>query len=153
MAYADVLKGPRWKEKRRRIIARDGGRCLECGSSRNLQVDHKKYDGMPWEVDNHFLQTLCDRCHIQITKLRRKLNDIVAEMNSVDLVRAIDQLGQFKRAVLRPLQVILEKCERDRVAILAQSYTPTLGRMLEEIDERTETIYSILQASARENFA
>jgi 5-methylcytosine-specific restriction endonuclease McrA len=45
------------------IFNRDGGKCLKCGSTENLTLDHKVsvYRGGSDTYDN--LQTLCNRCN------------------------------------------------------------------------------------------
>ena len=49
--------------KRKNIIKRDGGKCLQCGSTENLTVDHiipkSKGGSNKWEN----LQTLCYDCN------------------------------------------------------------------------------------------
>jgi 5-methylcytosine-specific restriction endonuclease McrA len=51
--------GQQWANLRRRIITRDGGACVACGSARRLQVHH--IDGTARDTSN--LVTLCNRCH------------------------------------------------------------------------------------------
>lgn len=45
------------------ILKRDGYKCVYCGSSENLQIDHIKsvYNGGENRIDN--LQTLCKSCN------------------------------------------------------------------------------------------
>jgi 5-methylcytosine-specific restriction endonuclease McrA len=49
--------------KRKVVIQRDGGKCVRCGSTRNLQVHHikKHWEGGSDHLSN--LITLCARCH------------------------------------------------------------------------------------------
>jgi hypothetical protein len=52
-----------WKHLKRQIRARDGGRCVSCGSTTLLHVDHidpLSRGGSNWP---HNLQTLCKSCH------------------------------------------------------------------------------------------
>lgn len=55
----------RWKKLRKRIIERDGGVCVKCGSDYRLQVDHiiphNGSEELMWDEFN--LQTLCAKCH------------------------------------------------------------------------------------------
>lgn len=70
-AYGALLFRREWKEKRERILQRDGYRCRICGSIANLQVHHKQYHFnkttnrkcLPWEYDDKYLVTLCESCH------------------------------------------------------------------------------------------
>lgn len=49
-----------WNRRRRRVIRRDGGRCVWCGSSKQLEVDHIG-DRHDHSYEN--LRTLCHDCH------------------------------------------------------------------------------------------
>lgn len=69
--YADLLQRSEWLKKREVILVRDQHRCLNCGSSNNLQVHHRQYHRdvktgnfkKPWEYKDHYLITLCFDCH------------------------------------------------------------------------------------------
>lgn len=69
-SYGALLFNPKWKEKRKKILERDGFHCIVCGSMENLEVHHKQYhvtpDGLkyaPWNYDDKFLVTICKKCH------------------------------------------------------------------------------------------
>jgi len=74
--YLSLLKSPRWFQKRKEILERDGNKCRNCGSVKNLEVHHKQYHYhkatktmvMPWNYDNKYLITLCKVCHELGTK-------------------------------------------------------------------------------------
>lgn len=63
--YSELLRDPRWQKKRLEILERDNWSCESCGSKDNtLHVHHLKYQkGNPWDTDERYLQTLCDKCH------------------------------------------------------------------------------------------
>lgn len=66
VSYGEKLKNPLWQKKRLEIMQRDDFRCHQCLDSKStLNVHHKKYiyGRDPWEYDNKYLVTLCDRCH------------------------------------------------------------------------------------------
>lgn len=65
MTYEEQLQDPRWKKRRQEIIDMNWGYCTCCGTSKNIQVHHKRYfDGlMAWEYPNSLLTTLCANCH------------------------------------------------------------------------------------------
>lgn len=65
--YADYLKSDAWKERRRRILARDGFKCVLCGSGINLNVHHLTYINKGHEEDDD-LVTLCQKCHEKVHK-------------------------------------------------------------------------------------
>ena len=56
---------PSWKRIREKIIKRDAGICVTCGTDKNLMVHHKKpkSDGGDDSLDN--LETLCKSCHLK----------------------------------------------------------------------------------------
>ena len=53
-----------WKKRRLRILDRDGWRCVLCGASSRLEVDHIQplWEGGAEEDSN--LRALCKSCHI-----------------------------------------------------------------------------------------
>lgn len=69
--YRDLLKTPQWRRKRKLILNRDKNHCLNCNSRKNLQVHHRQYQFnkitgdfiVPWDYDNKYLISLCDKCH------------------------------------------------------------------------------------------
>src|SRR5690606_22999315 len=69
--YGATLLDIRWKNKRKEILSRDGGKCVICRSTDKLQVHHRQYHFVqrlnrfkdPWEYDNNLMITLCQSCH------------------------------------------------------------------------------------------
>ncbi|MGZ3813588.1 MAG: HNH endonuclease [Mucilaginibacter sp.] len=69
--YGGLLFDQRWKTKRGEIVRRDGGHCVICNSTEELQVHHRQYQfikqvnafKMPWDYPDHLLITLCKNCH------------------------------------------------------------------------------------------
>jgi hypothetical protein len=69
--YNTLLKNPQWFTKRNTILARDNNRCRCCGTKTELQVHHRQYHvvkrtgqkQLPWEYNNKYLITLCNKCH------------------------------------------------------------------------------------------
>lgn len=64
-SYAAYLASPAWKALRRRVMERDRWRCVLCGSKKNLQVHHDRYDGLGRE-ELRDLKTVCTACHEHI---------------------------------------------------------------------------------------
>ena len=69
-SYNEDLNDERWKEKREKILKRDGYKCRWCGSIDRLQVHHKYYNKYPdgsmvraWDYPDDALMVLCDDCH------------------------------------------------------------------------------------------
>ncbi len=67
---ARARKSPRWAAVRFEAKRRDGFRCVSCGTSMRLEVDHKipvrDAPELAYELSN--LQTLCLPCHSRKTK-------------------------------------------------------------------------------------
>jgi hypothetical protein len=64
--YAEMLKDPRWQQKRLEIMQRDNFTCQHCGAKdRELQIHHLIYNknNKPWEYKDDELITLCSKCH------------------------------------------------------------------------------------------
>lgn len=65
--YAELLLDPRWQRRRLEVFQRDGWRCRCCRTAtRQLHAHHIAYlKGLaPWEYEEHWLISLCDRCHV-----------------------------------------------------------------------------------------
>lgn len=70
-SYGSLLFHPKWKSKRKEVLARDIYRCIHCNSDKNLQVHHRQYQFIvsqqqfrpPWDYPDHLLITLCESCH------------------------------------------------------------------------------------------
>ncbi|WP_276482591.1 HNH endonuclease [Paraflavitalea pollutisoli] len=70
-SYGGKLLHPKWKARRKAILARDRHRCIHCKNDNDLQVHHRQYHFVasqnqfrdPWDYSDHLLITLCERCH------------------------------------------------------------------------------------------
>lgn len=64
MKYSEKLKHPKWQKKRLEILQRDNFTCVLCGDKETeLQINHLKYTGEPYDAPNKDLETLCKHCH------------------------------------------------------------------------------------------
>lgn len=66
--HAKELALPKWKEKREEVFERYGKQCVECGSTKNIQVHHLIYrkGHHLWEYNVNELIPLCKKCHQKI---------------------------------------------------------------------------------------
>lgn len=70
-SYRHLLFDPRWKTRRKEILARDQQACVICKGKHELQVHHRQYHfvvrenkfRLPWEYADYLLITLCEPCH------------------------------------------------------------------------------------------
>jgi hypothetical protein len=68
-AYSELLRHPRWQQKRLGVMARDEWKCVKCGETeRDLQVHHLYYlpDHLPWEYPDDAFVTYCELCHEKV---------------------------------------------------------------------------------------
>ncbi len=91
--YSQKLRDPRWQRKRLEIMQRDGFKCTCCGDSMTtLNVNHLQYAGQPWEVDDRYLETLCESCH----SWRTCFDQWVKTLATVD-IQALVNKGAIQR--------------------------------------------------------
>lgn len=95
-SYYELLKHPKWQEKRLRIMERAGFKCENCEENESmLAVHHSYYErGLdPWEYPDESLHCLCDPCHKYAETLRVGINRLLGEM---DFSRLLQLLGILK---------------------------------------------------------
>lgn len=83
MNYSEKLRSPLWQKKRLEILQRDNFTCLNCGDNKShLHVHHLQYLRFkdPWEYDNDYLITLCNKCHNEEEKLIDYLNELTGSI-------------------------------------------------------------------------
>ena len=68
---AHITRSRRWKGLRLVALRRDGFRCVRCGASGRLEVDHiaPVRDAPERAYDLANLQSLCTSCHTRKTRL------------------------------------------------------------------------------------
>lgn len=62
-AYRAYLKTEHWAALRQQAIDRDGTQCVQCGSSKNINVHHIRYRQTFWDTLLEDLKVLCRKCH------------------------------------------------------------------------------------------
>lgn len=74
MTYNEYMASPEWRQLRAQAIARDGGSCRLCNSSRRLQAHHRHYPPYgAWHLDKiENLTTLCAWCHERVHHQRQR---------------------------------------------------------------------------------
>ena len=68
--YRGYLAGPVWREKRRRVLLRDGYFCQACHERTATQVHHLSYRYVGMEPDFD-LVAVCEPCHAALTDADR----------------------------------------------------------------------------------
>lgn len=61
--YAEYLKSPQWRKKRRKALELHGSKCGVCGSTERLEVHHLHYRTLFRESPRDDLRVLCHDCH------------------------------------------------------------------------------------------
>lgn len=84
--YSEKLRDPRWQKKRLEILSRDDFTCQFCQDKETtLNVHHVlyKYGKEPWDYENLYLITLCEKCHAEETESRKEQNQLLIEAFSL----------------------------------------------------------------------
>lgn len=85
--YTEKLRDPRWQKKRLKVFERDNWTCQMCGETeKELQINHKKYTGEPWEAPDEDLETLCCDCHEGISPINTGKSIKECLENAIDLM-------------------------------------------------------------------
>lgn len=81
--YNRYLQSPEWREKRRKVLARDKYLCQACLESKATQVHHKSYDHV-FHEPLFELVAVCEDCHNSLTELdtQRRNNNGVANVTT-----------------------------------------------------------------------
>lgn len=58
----EYLASTEWRQKRWKVLTRDGFKCVDCGTAFNLEVHHITYDRWRHEQPEDLI-TLCRTCH------------------------------------------------------------------------------------------
>ncbi len=64
--YREYLNSDHWKRVREQAFKRDGNRCYMCGTGKNLEVHHRRYDSLGTENEIDDVITVCDDYHTKI---------------------------------------------------------------------------------------
>lgn len=99
-SYFELLRHPKWQEKRLRIMERAHFECENCSADDStLNVHHSYYEkGLkPWEYPDESLHCLCDDCHEKADELRKKINRQIGRLSSIGA--SLDQLLGFAYAL------------------------------------------------------
>jgi hypothetical protein len=100
--YAEKLRDPRWQKKRLQIMDRDDYKCVICTErTKTLNVHHVKYitGKEPWDYDDSLLLTLCEECHEDISrdkkKIKNQVDDIIDPFSLNQLNEIIELLRKY----------------------------------------------------------
>ena len=88
MTYQEKLKDPRWQKKRLEIFERDSWACKLCSDHEStLNVHHVEYiyKKEPWDYDNKYLWTLCNKCHDIEGMFKEQIKEILHDMRIMRL--------------------------------------------------------------------
>jgi len=130
LTYSEKLKDPRWQKKRLQIFERDLWICSIClDNKQTLNVHHLKYtDGNPWEIENDFLVTLCEDCHMVI-EILKKFPDFKFEDIRISKIKSKNYLTGYTLVFVQfrdELEILLRK-EGDKKFMV--SFDPTFSEI------------------------
>jgi len=90
MSYREMLRHPKWQQKKLEIMSRDHFKCMFCDSEDNLlNVHHLCYlpNRKPWEYDSELLITICDECHDHV---HEELTKTIAILSRAAIIKKVD---------------------------------------------------------------
>lgn len=91
-SYWELLRDPKWQRKRLERMEIANFTCEACeAADKTLNVHHKLYrkGAKPWEYENHELEVLCEPCHGGMHRLRDRLNEALARLETWDVFRVL----------------------------------------------------------------
>ena len=109
--YQIYLASDDWKGIRRRILDRDGHKCVVCGSAENLCVHHLTYRNK-FHEQLRDLVTLCDKCHTayhSIQNMTTVVDDIYRELDEEPITRRRAEIERQKELGMLIAQEIKEE--------------------------------------------
>jgi hypothetical protein len=83
MAYADMLRDPKWQRKRLEVLKDADFSCENCGNNEEeLSVHHRFYKkgAKPWEYENGDLVVYCKKCHEEWHEAKKELDIIIGNI-------------------------------------------------------------------------
>lgn len=116
-SYSEKLKDPRWQKKRLEIFERDDWKCRGCGDdSVTLNAHHLWYfhGSEPWDIQNNFLVTLCEKCHeIETENAKHEKNRMLyhfarLRVNSRGFKAIADALSTISEDNVDPIDLIVK---------------------------------------------
>jgi hypothetical protein len=114
MSYSELLRDPRWNERRVEILKRDEFTCRECEiKDVTLQVHHHFYhrDTMPWDYDDEILITLCEPCHLE--------EELLKDFDLMN-IQYLLTLGLTRQKISRLISAISKRFNRSNLDINTQ---------------------------------
>lgn len=96
--YSELLRHPRWQEKRLEVMKRAGFKCEICGSQEEtLHVHHGYYEKgkKPWEYPGCALHCICQLCHSEVTELINEIKCSIGSKSPAELFRILGYVKCF----------------------------------------------------------
>lgn len=93
--YAELLKDPRWQQRRLEVFERSGFECEHCGATdKTLNIHHAYYekDKKPWDYPLESLVCYCEDCHKAATQWQAILKQEIKRLDIATLPQAIGYL-------------------------------------------------------------
>lgn len=127
--YERYIRSSEWinRPERLKAIERDGGRCVLCNSSEDLEVHHRTYESFGNEKLED-LYTLCRQCHDIVTNLlRTRRYEAVGPLDVTDS-NILKYEGKFQSIEERVLPPFVD----------TMNLVPDMNRYKEVINVHTE---------------
>lgn len=96
--YTKFLESSQWKQIRKQVIERDGGKCVTCRSTQRLQVHHTLYRGGIGNEQLDDLVTLCSTCHERLHQKTSKHSTKSRSLSGVVKIYTPEEIKQYMQA-------------------------------------------------------
>jgi 5-methylcytosine-specific restriction endonuclease McrA len=126
--YAKYLKSDHWAALSASVRARDGNKCVECGSTENTHVHHLKYHERFQDSTPDELVTLCEKCHTKAhtSAYSEKKHPIRRTFGAKDLLKLLEESQEapceHDMATIQSLARIGSGQERRRAKAILKRY-------------------------------
>ena len=104
--YIELLRDPRWQQKRLRIMEADHWQCRVCESkTETLNVHHLYYQQGhdPWDYEDYMLITMCESCHRKAPKIQWQRAFLDLNMSEDELLELASQLAYVQMKTNRAM--------------------------------------------------
>ena len=126
--YYEYMHSEEWRQKRLKVLKRDGFRCQMCGTAKNLRVHHINYEHLGTDAELDDLITLCDECHRKIHEqdIKKKAplslfdDDELPDSNSAMFQLALRLLREYGQDRIRAWDIFNEARRKREPSMSAQ---------------------------------
>lgn len=140
-SYYDLLKHPKWQQKRLEVLERAGFACAKCGDKETtLHVHHGFYrkGAKPWEYDAADLHCLCEPCHTEVESVKQAIDEQLGALLGAGGLDEVLRAAGYIRALLAKSREddVIETPSRQEAIGIADGFRIEFGYVVTELCQR-----------------